>query len=368
MLAGGETVRGLNWRKGPISTSDQAHIRSVSDDPLEPVAFSDTDLQCAIVKHIPHSQMLTVEGHACDLALTVQSRGFPFKRLESLQNPFSASNAPIVRRGHVSEALVTLFSELNRPILLKGQSLDSELLDALDEEDISYAVLDQWERAVLKTTGTYGEWLAKNFDHKRRKELKRLRNRLSEQGQLATERMVDASQLERFVGELLRLENEGWKGERGSSIIQSPGHEPALREGLDSLSKIGKLRFWQMTLDGVAIASLFAVVDNGRATLGKIAFDEKLAKYSPGQLIIMDATKDFFEDPYVTLADSNAIPRHPMINHLWRDRANFGDIMIAPRNLSRPFFQLTCATEQARRRLRDLAKSVYYKLKGERPS
>jgi CelD/BcsL family acetyltransferase involved in cellulose biosynthesis len=63
----------------------------------------------------------------------------------------------------------------------------------------------------------------------------------------------------------------------------------ALREMADGLALDGALRMWRLALDGRAIAVMFAVVEQDTAWLGKIAFDETFAAYSPGVLLVLDA-------------------------------------------------------------------------------
>jgi hypothetical protein len=137
----------------------------------------------------------------------------------------------------------------------------------------------------------------------------------------------------------------------------------ALRNGLQALHRVEKLRFWRILFNGVAIASLFAIVENGQATLGKIAYDEAYSKYSPGVLIILDATADFFADPAIFLADSNAIPDHPMINRIWRDRIGIANVMVAGHRTGALRFAATLTAEKLRLALRKQVKTLYHKIR-----
>jgi Acetyltransferase (GNAT) domain len=368
MLAGVETVRVLSRSRILSDSVENESFRGVGNDPLEAMGFADPMLQCMILKHAGNGHLLTVEGANCDLVLSIMERGFPFYRMESLNTPLSLSNSPVVRRDSASEAIAVLISDIDRPLLLRWVNAEGELMTILSNDGWTYRILEKWQRAVLDTRGDFENWLSTNFDHKRRKELKRLRNRLSEQGVLVTERLNEASDLKPFVNDFLRLESAGWKGARGTSLQDVKGMESALRDGLNLMHRNGKLRFWRMMLNGSAIATLFAIVDHGQATLGKIAYDETFGRYSPGQLIILDATEDFFADPLVQVADSNAIPDHPMIDRIWRDRKSIADVLIAPQGMSATRFNMSCAIEQVRRQSRAKAKSLYYSFKGGRPS
>jgi CelD/BcsL family acetyltransferase involved in cellulose biosynthesis len=136
-----------------------------------------------------------------------------------------------------------------------------------------------------------------------------------------------------------------------------------LRDSLAGLAAVGALRFWKLALDGRPIAMLFAIAEGEDAWLGKIAYDEDLGRFSPGVQLILHATEQMFAEG-ITRADSCAVPDHPMINHLWRDRMRVADVMIAAPSVSPMIFAMTAAGERLRRRLRAFAKSTYYLLTG----
>jgi hypothetical protein len=140
-----------------------------------------------------------------------------------------------------------------------------------------------------------------------------------------------------------------------------------LREGLRGLADAGKLRFWKLALDGRPIAMMFAIVEERHAWLGKIAHDENLARFSPGVQLILHATEGLFAEG-ITLADSCAIPDHPMINHLWRGRLPVADVMIAAPGVPGVVFSATVQAERLRRRLRVPARNLYYRLTGKHRS
>ena len=74
---------------------------------------------------------------------------------------------------------------------------------------------------------------------------------------------------------------------------------------------------------------LFAMVTGTTAFLGKIAHDEAFDRYSPGVLLILEATRTLLARTDITSADSCAVPGHPMIDNIWRDRVPLADMLIA---------------------------------------
>jgi CelD/BcsL family acetyltransferase involved in cellulose biosynthesis len=275
--------------------------------------------------------------------------------------PLTASGLP-----HVSgELAVQAFLQAQtEPVQLQAIPSDGPFLAALKKHSTYFAVLESWQRAGLKPVGTFEDWLQSNFDQKRRKEFKRLRNRLSEQGALVTEVLKAGADPKPFVDDFLRLEAGGWKGKKGTAINANPNLAKALHEAATGLHQAGKLRFWNLKLAGKSVATLFAIVESNQAWLGKIAYDEAYAKYSPGALIILDCTESFFNEPHVRQVDSSAIPNHPLIDRIWRDRLSMVTVFVASSNVSALRFKVILATVKLKMKSRALLRDSYYKIKG----
>jgi hypothetical protein len=175
-------------------------------------------------------------------------------------------------------------------------------------------------------------------------------------GKLDTVSWAPGEATDPWADEFLALEAMGWKGKRGTALAADPAAATALREVLRNLGAERALRFWKLTLEGRTAAMLFATVMGGEAWLGKIAHDEALAKFSPGVLMLLQATEALMADAQVKRADSCASPGHPMIDHIWRDRLQMADVLLAPPRW-RPFGALLAA-ERARGKLRGAARDV----------
>jgi hypothetical protein len=262
-------------------------------------------------------------------------------------------------------AVSLLLKKRHRPILLRSVPQQSQFFTMLETASGHFATLSRWQRASLRVSGDFDDWLSTSLDQKRRKELRRLRNRLSEQGDLEIKTLGKKDDPEPFISDFLTLEAGGWKGKSGTALASKPDIAAATHQALAALHKSGKLRFWFMMLDGKAIASLFAYVDGNQASLGKIAYDEAFSKYSPGTLLVLDATESFFREGDVIEIDSSAIPGHPMIDHLWRERTDMADIIFAPSTVSRTRFTAIVMAEKMRRSLRAALKVVYYTVTGK---
>jgi len=329
---------------------------------LPPAPLNGPEFLLPLLALSPKAELLTARAaEGLVLALPVQRRGWPVPILSSFVSPLTNSGLPMIGRDLGPAALQAIARRIGQPFLLTGIPASGPFWDALDQSGLRLAVLDRWERAALYPQGSFDHWFEESFERKRRKEFRRLRARLSEQGTLISRSLDAGEDIGPWAEALLDLEDAGWKGARGTALKADPAIASAFRTICRDLHAAGKLRFWSLTLDGRTIATLFAVVEGGQAWLGKIAYDETLAKYSPGVLLILDATEALFGEG-ITAADSCAIPDHPMIDHLWRGRMAMADLIIAGETVSPLMFKATVLAERARRRSRAALKSLFYTL------
>jgi CelD/BcsL family acetyltransferase involved in cellulose biosynthesis len=301
------------------------------------------------------------------LALPLHTPRFPRGFHSTLSTPVSFFGLPHLGRDTGSAALQALLRKVDGPLLMHSVPVDGELWKAIEEASGHVDVLATWDRAVLRPRSTFAEWFDTNFERKRRKEYRRLQARLAEQGQFEAFDLRPGDAPAAWIDDLLKLEAAGWKGQRGTALMANSAVVATLHEAAKGLAEAGRLRFWKLALDGRPIAMMYAVVDGSEAWLGKIAFDETWAKYSPGVLLILHATERIFAEG-ITQADSCAIPDHPMINHLWRDRLKVADVMIAAPTVSGSRFRFTVMAERLRHKLRSTARDIFYKVTGRHRS
>lgn len=297
--------------------------------------------------------------------------GWPQRLVKSWQSDLTFDGTPLIDRRLARSAIKGFMRKQKRPILFQTIPADGSFLATLAgvgrELAAPVRIVREWERAALRPAGSFEHWFDTNFERKRKKEYRRLRARLGEQGKLESLSWSEAEPVQRWIDELLDLEARGWKGKEGTAVAGDPAMKAALTKAIHALAREGSLRFWKLAFNGEAIAMMFALVSGGRAWLGKIAYDETFAKYSPGVLLILDATQAFFAEK-VALVDSCAIPGHPMIDNIWRERIRMCDVLVGKPQGSRILFSLMIAAEQGRMRLREAAKDFYYRITRRRRS
>ncbi len=359
-----------NFKSETVSAVDASKLASkwqaLSSYAIESAGYNAPELVLPILKQARNATVAIVQQAAeLHFALPIhQNRIFN----SSWATPLTASGSPHLGEGLKEATLTAFLSAQTKPFLFQAIPAEGEFHQQLKRQSPRYETLELWERACLRPIGTYENWLQTNFTQKRRKEFKRLRNRLSEQGALQTEILGQGVAVDSFTEEFLQLEASGWKGRKGTAIGADANLADALREALRNLHAAGKLRFWSLKLNGKSIAALFAIVEKNQAWLGKIAYDEAFSKFSPGALIILDCTEAFFAEPSITQVDSSAIPDHPLIDHIWRDRLAMISVFVGPETLSKKRFNFTVILAKQKLKWRSRLRDLYYQIKGKKRS
>jgi hypothetical protein len=79
----------------------------------------------------------------------------------------------------------------------------------------------------------------------------------------------------------------------------------------------------------------------------KIAYDEDLARFSPGVLIELENLAKVLNDPEIDWMDSCAVQDHSMINSLWAERRSIIQLSVPLSGARRQLIYRTChAAEQ----------------------
>ena len=237
----------------------------------------------------------------------------PMPILTSWDNPLFISGAPLViSRDGASQAISSMLAAAGgqgaRAVVLNEVTMSEELVMALEQSKAHWCATLNEERAALVCGQSFDDWFSSNFSRKRRKEYRRLHNRLSEQGAVASVSYETGQDPKPWIDQFLELESSGWKGERGTAMVCDPAQRSAVVDALTNLAQKGDLMFWKLTLDQRPIAMLFAIRCGDTAGLGKIAYDEELSAYSPGVHLILDATRSLLATPGL---EAGGFPRDP---------------------------------------------------------
>jgi hypothetical protein len=257
-------------------------------------------------------------------------RGLPVRCVSVWRYAHCYDATPLLRRGHEREALDALFDALDAPLVeLGGTIAEGEvhhaLIEVLARRGLEAHAWGRFVRALLRPAASAEDYRARISTGKR-KELRRQARRLAELGRLGFEA---AAATPRGLAELLDLEQRGWKGRGGTALGSSLADRRFFAAMSQAGAAAGKLALLAMRLDGRAVAMKLNLVGSDRAWAWKIAYDEALARFSPGVQLELHNIDWVHARPRLRQMDSCAAARHPMIDGLWRERIAFESLLVA---------------------------------------
>ena len=247
-----------------------------------------------------------------------------------------------------------------RHVTIEGAATNA-LAIALSEKDLGPIVLRAEQRACLDATTDAEQLLRDALGPKKLKELRRQHNRLAEHGPVTFKVATTPDDVARALETFLVLEASGWKAGRGTALIQHDGDAAFMRRATAAMAAHRQCEIITLHAGEAAVAAGVVLRHQDRAFWFKLGVDERFAKYSPGVQLALELTRHLCADGGISLADSTALPGHPMIEPIWRGRLPIGDLVI-PLTRNDPVVALTVAAlrgrAQLRTRLRDLIQSM----------
>ena len=191
------------------------------------------------------------------------------------------------------------------------------LLDAFRAHGLTPFDRTRRERAALRRRPDNG--YLEDISSKRLKELRRLRRRLADE--LGPVAVVDRAGDREAVDEFLRLEAAGWKGREGTALAASSGDARFFHSACERLAARGRLQLLALEGGGRTAAMQCNILAGDALFAFKVAYDEQLARFSPGILMEVDAIDVFDGLEGVEMADSCAVPGdNSAVDRLWPDR------------------------------------------------
>ena len=268
-------------------------------------------------------------------------RGFPANLLTAWQHPHAFLNTPLLDARFAREAWQAACtwartdprggSLLEFPILLGEGPSYRALIDAVHRESWITYTADHFTRAALHPKTKDGDaHLEAALSTGKRKELRRQRRRLSDQGNLETRTLERDGDLEQWIELFLKLEAAGWKGEACSALLRDEAEASYFRSVCRALFARDRLNMLGLFLGETPIAMKCNFRSGDGSFAIKIAYDEAYAKFSPGVLLEIENVLDAHRRPGLCWMDSCAAPQHPMIDWLWTDRRSIQHILISP--------------------------------------
>ena len=280
---------------------------------------------------------------------------------------YGTVRTPLLDRTAADEAAQKLMRQARdagaHALILRDVPLDGAVMKTfarvLEAAGLRPAVLHSRLRACLDATRDADELLRDALGAKKLKELRRLRHRLAEHGEVSFAIARTPNDVAHALEVFLKLEAGGWKGGRGTALLQSEGDAAFIRRAAAALAGHGQCEIATLSAGATPVAAAIVVRHQDRAFYFKLGVDERFSRCSPGVQLTLDLTRHFCADPAIVLVDSLAAPDHPMINPIWRDRLMIGDVLI-PLVRRDPMVALIRAALMARQAIRAPARRAVH--------
>ncbi len=266
---------------------------------------------------------------------------------------------PLVSRSCVAEATAALLSGLARSPGVFFAALDGVAEDgrvfaavraALAEERLWSHLFAREERAFLRRRAR-GGYLEQTMRSKHRRNLRARRRQLAER--LGTEiELVDRSGDPEAVRELIALEGASRLAARGTVLSADPAMAGFFTEMCAAFAARDRLQLLALRAGERTLAMKCNLIADPGVFYLKIAYDEELARFSPGIQLEAEMLDLFHDRPASGWIDSCAFPSNDTFNRLFGERRALVTLTIAPRT---PRTLLAAPTIRLARRLRDRA-------------
>ena len=247
------------------------------------------------------------------------------------------------------------------PALADEGPAAAALRAAMAEFDGKAFSFNHHQRACLDATQDGDETLSAALGAKKVKELRRQRNRLADDGEVAFRIAAPGPDTAAALDMFLTLEASGWKGIGGTALAQSEDDASFIRNAVPALVAEGAAQVATLSSGDKVVAAGILLRHLRRGYFFKIAYDETAAKTSPGVQITLDITRALCADSGIDDVDSTAISNHPMIDRLWRARLAIADLIV-PTGKGGALLAACIGLIAARNALRQIAKKIYHRL------
>lgn len=368
----------LGARLSPAAAVSRPGWERLASEAVEPNGFFDPGVTMSIVATV--SVLAAVDPLTDRLvALSPVSTAWAALRLPIpalvVRQPYLELSTPLLHRADPTAAAGGLLDAAAaagcRVLVLPQAHLDGPAFAALSaaaaQRGLAPIIEDVIARAAFAAEGDGDAYLRDSLGAKKLKELRRQRHRLEDEGAVRFEVSVEPDAVAAAVERFLALEGQGWKGGRGTAMVQNADDAAFVRGLARDLSERGRFVVAELRRTDLAgvertLAAGAVILQQDEALFFKIAFDETLARCSPGVQLTLDLTRWLAARPDVARVDSTAVADHSMIDHVWRQRKRIGVVYVPlrPRDpVAAGLIGLMRSRASARARL----KTVYVRLK-----
>jgi CelD/BcsL family acetyltransferase involved in cellulose biosynthesis len=187
-----------------------------------------------------------------------------------------------------------------RDVALDGAAMKT-FTEVLRQGGMRPRVLQSHVRACLDATRDADELLRDALGAKKLKELRRQRHRLAEHGAVHFDVARTPKRSHPRSRTFLALEASGWKGQRGTALVQDDGDAGFIRRATVALAERGQCEIVTLRAGDTPVAAAIVLRHQDRAFYFKLGVDERFAKFSPGVQLTLDLTRHLCADPAIAI-------------------------------------------------------------------
>ena len=178
-------------------------------------------------------------------------------------HPYGTLCTPPLDRDVAEDAAARLMQQARRAgaraLILRDMSLDGAAMkafsDAVRRDGLRPRVLQSGLRACLDATRNGDQLLHDALGARKLKELRRQRSRLAEHGTVAFDVARTRDEVSAALEIFLKLEASGWKGQRGTALIQRDGDASFIRRAAIALAATGQCEIVSLRAGDTPIAA-----------------------------------------------------------------------------------------------------------------
>ncbi len=248
--------------------------------------FDDQQRLCGCVP-LFKTQMNQVGMRFSVLSFTANSHSF--------RSDFLAEDS---QRTAVLEAwLNTVFARENFDYLLVREFPQDEAFnEMLELKNLAYSLEEPKKPPFIVIEGDWETYFNNRRGHFRRNLRRRLRNAEKEFGPVRYEVFNGpAEELTDVLLQGLQIEASGWKGKAGSAILKSEKVKNFYFDIAQNFYQRGLLHLGRLYFGERLVAFNLSIIYNNAFYLLKIAYDEEVHRYSPGQIMTYLLLQKVFE-------------------------------------------------------------------------
>ncbi len=188
-----------------------------------------------------------------------------------------------------------------RLLWLEGTSSDlphwRRFAAALDRSGMQHAYDERFRVGVIEFDRSWTHYQADWSGNHRRHMRKALKRAEQEQCQLTMPQGISDQEIRREILSGFEIEDRGWKGAAGTSVMRSPGILEFFQQQAVALAALGNLELVFLNRQQQPIAFEYGWQAKGVYYSPKVGYDESYSQLTPGQILRYKLLERFFDTP-----------------------------------------------------------------------